>query len=369
MPSPRQLASLAAAQARLPFGLAAAHDGRLLGGIPRSLAGVTRAEETLVGGVPATVYRPGRGRGPWPCVVVLPGVTRQGRAHPAFPAIGRCLAATGHVAVVAEPEGLAVGELTPETLAQARAAVGEAAISKEARADGVTLVGVSGGATLTLLVAADPEVGPRVRRVTAVAPCCDIGEALRMVTTGRYRLRGKPYPFSPGDFFRLVIVRSVVAWLPPAGDRARLRAHLLALEDYGPEPLAGLRSWPRDGLGDGARALLELVANEDPERFDGLFAALPDQLRANVELLSPVAHAASVAAPVEVVVPRQDKYLPLADAYGFSVACPRARLTVLGALSHVVPTLSPSDVRGLAQLDAVLVRLFAGARAPSYSRP
>ncbi len=369
MPSPRQLASLAAAQARLPLGLAAAHDGRILGGIARSLAGVTRAEETLVGGVPATVYRPGRGSGPWPCVVVLPGVTRQGRGHPGLRAIGRCFAATGHVAVIAEPEGLADGELTPTTVAQARAAVDAAAGSNEALGHGVTLAGVSGGATLSLLVAADPRVGPHVRRATAVAPCCDIGESLRMVTTGQYRVRGKPFPFGSGDFFRLVIARSVVAWLPPGADRSRLRAHLLALEDYGPEPLAGLRSWPREGLGGGARALVELIANEDPDRFDELVAALPDELRANVELLSPVAHAADVRAPVEVVVPRRDKYLPLADSYRFSIACPRARLTVLDALSHVVPTVSPSDVRGLAQLDAVLVRLFAGARAPSYSRP
>ena len=92
-------------------------------------------------------------------------------------------------------------------------------------------------------------------------------------------------------------------------------------------------------------------------------------LRTNAELLSPLStppHGSKL--PVEVVAPRRDKYLPLADSRAFTDACPHARLTVLDSISHVVPTLSPRDLRGLAQLDAVLVRLLAGARAPSYSR-
>lgn len=357
----------AGAQARLPLGIAAAYDGRVLGKLVRSLAGTTRAEESLVGGVEATVYRPGRGRGPWPCVVVLPGVTRQGRAHPAFRAIGRCLAATGHLAVVAEPEGLAVGELTPTTFEQARSAAEGAALLPQARGERLTHVGVSGGATLALLVAADANVGPRVRHVTSIAPCCDLGEALRLVTTGVYRHGGRLDAFSSGGFFRLVIARSAVAWLRPSDDRKALRSHLLSLADDDADPLAGLRAWPRRELGAQARALVELLANEEPECFDELFAALPPDLRANVALLSPSAHAARVERPVEVVVPRADKYIPLADAARFAEACPTARLTVLDSLSHVVPTVSPFDLRGLAQLDAVLVRLFAAARSASYS--
>jgi pimeloyl-ACP methyl ester carboxylesterase len=281
--------------------------------------------------------------------------------------MGRCLAAAGHLAVVAEPAGLSIGELTPESVAQACAAVEGAASSPEARGDRVALVGVSGGATLSLLVAADPRVGQCVRRATALAPCCDLGEALRMVTTGGYRHRESLVPFATGDFFKLVIARSVVGWLSPGDDRSALRSHLLGLEDYGPNPLARLRAWSRRELGEDARALLDLVANEEPDRFDELVAALPEALRANVGLLSPVSHADRVAAPVELVVPRADKYLPLADGMAFAEACPTARLTVLDSLSHVVPTLSPTDLRGLAQLDAVLVRLFAGARSPSYS--
>ncbi len=105
--------ALGRAQIRVPIGIAAAYDGPVLGRFARAAAGPVREEEMQVGGVPAIVFRPGRRAGPWPTTVLFPGVTRRGRKHPAFLGIGRGLAAAGHLAIVAEPEGLAAGELTP----------------------------------------------------------------------------------------------------------------------------------------------------------------------------------------------------------------------------------------------------------------
>lgn len=349
------------AQGRVPLLLALASGGRVA-------RRAVRVEETTVGGVPATVYRPVRGGRPRPCVIVLPGVTRRGRAHPGFRAIGRGLAATGHLVVVAEPDGLAAGELTPATLQQARAAVEAAMSRRDAAGSRVALVGVSGGATLALLVAAEPAFADRVTAVGVLAPCCDIAEGLRFATTGVYRDGDVLVPFETGPFFKLVLARSIVGWLPPEDGRA-LRSHLVALDDYGPDPLAGVRDWPRDELGTEARSVVELLANEDPERFDPLVAALPARLGASLRELSPVTTASGIKAPVELVVPRADKYVPFADATTFAEACPTARLTVLESLAHAVPRVSPAATRDLARLDGVLVRLLAAARAPaSYSR-
>ena len=236
-----------------------------------------------------------------------------------------------------------------------------AASASDTREGRVTLVGVSGGASLALLVAADEPV----RRVTALAPCCDIREALRMVTTG-------VYGHAPFRVRRLLPARDrpLHGRLATAGRRP-FRTPRASPRARGLRPRAARRRSARGPArisGTTARALVELLANEDPARFDDLYAALPSMLRANAELLSPLSVAARIQAPVEVVAPRRDKYLPLADSLAFTDACPPARLTVLGSISHVVPTLSPRDLRGLAQLDAVLVRLLAGARAPSYSR-
>jgi len=353
--------ALVRAQARLPLGLAAAYDGPVLGSIVGVLAGKVREEDAEVGGVPASVFRPGRGRGPWPAVVLFPGITRRGRAHPALRAIGRGLAAAGRVAIVAEPEGLATGELTPTSVLQARAAV-EAALSRPDVVRGhAALVGVSGGGTLALLTAADPSLEERVSMVLALAPLNDVSEAIRVITTGVYRAGDTLVPFASGDFFKLVIAKSVVACLPQGDERTALRSRLLSLDDYAPEPLACLRGWPRDGLGAPARAVVELLSNDVSERFDDLYAALPEALRTGVDLLSPITVATQITAPVELVVARADKYIALADALSFAEACPTARLTILESLTHVVPTISPTAARDLARFDGILVRLLVDA--------
>jgi pimeloyl-ACP methyl ester carboxylesterase len=362
------LLARAVAQTRVPLALAAAHDGRVLGGAARLLTGDVRAEESSVGGVEAEVFLPGRGSGPWPAVVVLPGVTRRGRAHPALRAVARGLAASGHLAVLAEPEGLAVGELAPDTLASTCAAVTAVASRSDASGGKVGVAGVSGGATLALLAAADPKLAGRLSIVVALAPCCDIVEAIRFATTGVYREADALVPFATRDFFKLVVARSVVAGLPSGSARSALREHLLALEDYGPEPLTGLRAMSRADLDPATRAVVELLSNADNDRFEELLAALPDELAVHLDALSPIRAAGRIAAPVELVVGRSDKYVPPADAEAFAQACPRVRLTVLDSLEHAVPSFSPAAAHDLLRLDGVLVRLLAEVRgAPSYS--
>ena len=351
--------ALVRSQARLPLALAAAYDGRVLGSIVRVLVGTAREDEAIVGGVAASVIRPGRGEGPWPAVVLFPGITRPGRAHPALRAIGRGLAASGRLAIVAEPEGLATGELTPTSVLQARAAV-EGALSQPDVAHGrAALVGVSGGGTLALLTAADASLAERVSIVLALAPLNDVSEAIRVITTGVYRDGATIVPFVSGDFFKLVIAKSVVACLPPGDERTALRSRLQSLDDYAPEPLTCLREWPRDELGAAARAVVELLSNDVPERFDDLYAALPESLRTGVDLLSPIIVATQITAPVELVVARADKYIALADALSFAETCRTARLTILESLTHVVPTISPTAARDLARFDGILVRLLA----------
>ena len=362
------LSTIVSAQARVPIALAAGYDGGLIGRAARAVAGTPRVEETDIGGVGAEVVRPARGSGPWPAVVVLPGVTRRGREHPALRAVARGLGASGHLAVLAEPEGLAVGEVAPEALAQTRRVVEATTSHPDARAGRAAVVGVSGGASLGLLVAADPELGERVSAVAALAPCCDFVESMRVATTGVYRDGDALVPFETRDFLKLVVARSVAATLPLNDGSAGLRAHLGALEDYGPEPLEDLWAFPRGSLDPDARAAVELLANTDPQRFDDLLASLSVDLRKHLDGLSPVSVAPRITAPVEVIVGRADKYFPPADAATFARACPSARLTVLESLEHAVPSFSPTAARDLLRLDGVLVRLLAAARdAAAYS--
>jgi pimeloyl-ACP methyl ester carboxylesterase len=356
----RAWTAYAAAQARLGVGLVSALDPPLLGAVTHALSGRPRVDDTTVGGVPATVFRPGRGRGPWPAVVVIPGITRRGRTHPGFHGVGVALAAMGRLAVVAEPAGVSVGELSPTIVDASRTAALATASRPDARGT-IALAGVSGGATLALLLAAEPELSEQVSVVAALAPCCDIEQAVRVATTGTYRDGAALSRFEAGSFARLVVARSTIAALPPCADRDALRSHLLGLVDDDPEPLAALRAWPRGPLGASTRAVLDLLGNTDPARFDELSAALPEELRSGLAALSPLHVADRIEAPVEVVVGRTDKYLPLFDAEAFAAACPTARLTVIESLAHAVPQLGMRELQSLAQLDAVLVRVLVAA--------
>jgi pimeloyl-ACP methyl ester carboxylesterase len=352
------------AQARAALGLTVAWNPRYVGSAARLLVGEPREEEAEVGGVPATVFRPARGGGPWPAIVLYPGVTREGRRHAAFVGLGRGLAGAGFLAVVAEPDGLASGELTGSTATEAlRAAEAVVARADVARRH-VALVGVSGGATLALCTAAAEGFAGHVSAVIAMAPVCDLEEALRFVTTGVRLENGAFVPFSTRGFFQLVSARSVVAALPSGDDRDAVLERLRELPDYGDEPLAALRAEISTASDPRVQATLELFTNTDPERFDMLLGALPREARDSLAALSAVRAAGSVAAPVELVVARADKYVPLADALAFASSCPTARLTILDSLEHVVPRLAVGEARDLARLNGALVRTLAAA----YSR-
>ena len=360
-------AGLLAAQARVAGGLVAAGDPPFAGWVLRRAAGTPRAEGTALAGVPASLVRPGRGRGAWPAVVLFPGVTRRGRFHPALQRLAHGLAATGHLAAIVEPPGLCAGMLTPQLVAQARTALLEVADRPDVREGRVALLGVSAGGTTALLCAQEPGVANRISAVAVLAPCCDIEQAIRVVTTARVREGAQLRPFASGELFRLVVARSLVACVPPGPGRDLLVAHLISLPEYGPDPLEAMRSWPADDVEEGVRAALSVLANRDPARFNDLYAALGAELRDALHALSAVEGAPRIEAPVEVVIARADKYIPRADADAFVSRCPTARLTVLASLSHAVPRLAARAAGDLARLDGALVRFLAAARRSSYS--
>jgi pimeloyl-ACP methyl ester carboxylesterase len=360
---PRQV-RLLSAQARVAAGLAVAYDPPLVGAAVRAVVGTPHVEESDVGGIPATIFRPGRGLGPWPAVLVYPGVTREGRRHAAFVGLGRALAAVGFVAVVTEPDGLARGELTGETVDQALAAADALRSRSDVAGERLALAGVSGGATLALVAAEAAELASRVTAVAALAPVCDIAEAVRFVSTGFFRRGDELVRFETRDFLRLVCARSLVASLTPGAARDALLDLLRSLPDYGDDPLASLRAIPPDTLDPSVRTTVELLVERDPVAFDERLAAVPSEARRSLARLSAGAEAGAIEAPVELIVGRADKYVPLHDARVFADRCRMARLTVLDSLGHVVPRLSIEAARDLLRLNTALVRFLAA----SYSR-
>ena len=367
------------AQARATGVLAVTLKVPVLGWATRVVTDTPRAKDTVVAGVPTMVVRPGGGTR-WPTIVFLNGVTARGRHHPDVQRLARGLARVGSLVrvsgppsgtsvekpVVPDPPGLARGEITEQTLAATVAVVRAAADRPDARGGRVGLIGVSVGGSLALLAAEDASLARRITIVAGIAPYSDLANTVRLATTGYTLENGRLLPYAAESFLPLVIARSLVGALPSSSDRSALLAQMLRLPDDAPNSLALFRRLRPERLDPSARALVELLANRDPSRFDRLYAALSPVLRASVERLSPLAGAARLRAPVEIASAPHDKYFPLGETRALARAArdTHVRLTVTSTLHHAIPSLSLSDIADLFRFDGWVVRMLLAARSP-----
>lgn len=317
--------------------------------------------ETIVAGAPATLVRP-EGSGPWPAVVFVNGATRRGRRHPDVEQLARGLGRAGYLTLVPDLPGLRTGEISVQTVARTLAVARATAARTDAEGGRVALFGVSVGATLALLAAEDPSLSRRVSVVAGIAPYTDIAEVIRLATTGFHRRGVRLFGYETEAFVSLVTARSLAAALPPGRDRRRLLRRLRAVDDEAPAPLRVLRGrWTRD-LGGSARAVVRLLRNRDPRRFDGLYARLPPAFRARMRRLSPIVAAGRLRARVEIASAPHDKYFPLAESRALSRRAPDVRITVTSTLEHAIPEPSPGALADLVRFDAFILRALRGAR-------
>jgi pimeloyl-ACP methyl ester carboxylesterase len=270
--------------------------------------------------------------------------------------------------VVPDLPGLRRDEITEETVSSTLEVARAVAGSPDARDGRVGLIGVSTGATLALLAAEKPEVGERVSVVAGIAPYTDIRTVLEVATTDHYREGEEYVPYDADPFLSYVIARSMIAALPPGEDREKLRGELREVGRLDPDPLSGLRDRPTGDLSPEARSVVELLANEDPERFDELYVALPSEIRAKMERLSPLAGDEQVEAPVELASGSRDKYFPVSESFAIDSIAPDHRVTVTDALNHAEPSFSLQDIPAFVRFDGFVVRSLRQARQAEPSK-
>jgi dienelactone hydrolase len=328
----------------------------VLGQLASALTDEPEVEEATVAGMPTTVARPA-GDGPRPVLVIVNGATELGRGHPTLQRLARGLARAGYVVLIPDLPGLAQGELTEATV---RATVDVA----RAAGDRVGLVGVSVGTSLALLAAEDPTLTGRVSVVGGTAPYSDLTNLVRLATTGYYRDGNLLVPFETDPFLAVAVARSLAAALPAGPERDAVRAQVNMLDDNAADPLAPMRALPREGLAPAVRTVVELLANQDPRRFDELYAAVPADLRAIVARLSPLTGAADLTTRVELATAPRDEYVPLAEPQALVRAAPNARLAVTRTLKHAIPQASAGSFRELLRFNGWVVRSLQAAASP-----
>ena len=271
-----------------------------------------------VAGVDALVASPPGGFGP--VVVYANAATPLGVEEPAVKRLLGGLASAGFVAIAPELPRVRDCEVTSATvdaLVAVCVAVGPT----------VGLVGLSTGAGLSILAAADERLAPHVVAVTAIAPFASLKNVLRLGTTGFYEDR----PYAAAPLVAQAATRSLAACAPH-------------------DP-----------------AVPALIGNRDPRRFDALYAELEPATRALLMDLSPLTHISRVLAPIELASEPHDSFFPLRESQLLARAGRDVSLTVTEALEHVRPRPRPGVVLLVGLLGRTLDRLRQ--RGPTHRLP
>jgi pimeloyl-ACP methyl ester carboxylesterase len=235
-------------------------------------------------------YRP-RGLAAGAPLVLVHGLTPEGKDDPRLQRAARLLARAGFDVIVPTIPGLTRGRLRPDDARPVIAALAS-------RAEPARLVSVSVGAAPAFLAAADPAVAARVHVLLALGAHASALELIRFHLTGEY------------------------AWGPVRGRAARDPELTRALIEANAE------------LAD--PTLRAALATGDPGRVDAAIGTLPASTRRLMAALSPEQTVASVRAPIVLVHGRTDRAVPYSESLRLAAARPaHTRVVLVGAIEHV----------------------------------
>ncbi len=286
-----------------------------------ALSAITRPpveRPRALSGVDADAFTPRTVSSPTPLVLVH-GVTAEGKDDPRARRAARLLARAGFDVTLPTIPGLTRGRLRPDDAAPVIAAL--AAVEQPA-----VVVAVSVGSGPALLAAAEPRVRDRVSLVLTLGGYASASELVRFYLTGEYR------------------------YGPTAGQRR-----------HDPELVRAFVAANADLLDDATRPLLGAI---DGARADAILAAMSPSVRDLLETLSPVRVAREVPAPLVLVHGRDDAVVPYTESLRLAATGRSARTTlvIVDVLGHVGAGAGGGlDWTAIIRLWAVAYRLAAAA--------
>lgn len=300
---------------------------------------------------------------PKPAVVFVLGVHRVPLDHPAVVRVATAIARIGLVVAVPESQELLSGRLDVGEAAH----LGEAFAATAARDDvadaRVGLAGFSAGASLALLVAAEPDIAEDVAWVNAFGAYGDAETLLAEVATRSVMIDGDARAWQPGELTRGVIRELLLSTAGDDEQRALLAAATepLLADERAP---AGVDAAIAARLTGDARTayLLAAAATHDEARraLSGLSPATRERLAA----LSPVRVAGRIRSPVFLMHDEGDDAIPVSQLDGLEAAL-RATGTLREAtrfrlFDHVQPdaALGPDALPEVIRLYGHLLRLL-----------
>lgn len=224
----------------------------------------------------------------------------------------------------------------------------------------VGYIGVSVGASLALIAAADARIRDDVRFVVSFGGYYDALDTFVALASRRISYDGLDEPWTPRSHSIKVMARQFIHELDSPYDR-----DLLTTAFVNRKPVTAAQV---EGLTPTGRAVYDFMTSAgDPEGARRLIARLPPDAVATLEAMSPSRVAANIRAEVFIVHDRGDEFIPYVESRRLRDALegrPRLHFDEVRFFQHVEPRLNQrSDVlvmdgvRLIFRLYQILLRL------------
>ena len=260
----------------------------------------------------ADLYRSARPRG---AILLVHGLSADGRRQPDLARLARLLARQGSLALVPQFETLAAFKLDGSEVAAIVAALDHAA----GLAQPVAVAGFSFGAGPALLAAAER---PDIRLAGSFGGYADLRAVIAFITTGA---DAEPYN-------RWKLLQLLAELAGDARDRAGLDAVArLRLANPSEDTSRQESELRADG-----RAVLALVRNRRPEAVHGLLAGLSADTHAALDRLSPLPVISRVRGRVLIAHGLADASIPYTESVRLAEAA-RTQAVILSTFHHTGP--------------------------------
>ena len=267
-------------------------------------------------------------------VVVVPGLTPDGKDDPRLVAFAQSLARAQFLVLVPDIPGLRQLKVSAADSAWIAGAIVEAARLFDAGRRPVGLLAISYAVGPALLAASETPAASRVGYIVTIGGYYDIRAAIAYVTTGWYRLPDGTWRYRrPNAWSKWVFLRSNAGRVSSAADRDLLRA--IARRRLA-DPNAAIGDLTAR-LGPEGRATCALVANHNPRLVPALIARLPAPIREELARLDLRGkNFDEITGPVFLIHGRDDRVIPYTQSIELAKALgSRAHLYLINHFAHV----------------------------------
>jgi acetyl esterase/lipase len=267
-------------------------------------------------------------------IVFTHGFAHQGHSDPRVQAQSRRLARAGFAVMAPDLRQMKQYRLSFEDADALSACL--AYLHRQPTVDParIGIIAPSFGAGPVLIAISRPQVREQVRFGLIFGGYYDLKRTLIYTLTGAYDAEGHAGRILPeaNRRNRWKFLRGNAHLLPPSPTQEDF---LQLVEAKRQNPALDIRpALPR--LSDPERQTLLFMDNEDPSRFDSLYAAIPQAFHAWIDTLSLARYAAGISAPLLIVHSRADAKVHFTESLALARSLPQAPPPlIVGLFSHV----------------------------------